>query len=213
MKRTRYLYAGVAIVTLGAAFGLSLEAKQSNQALVPPTFAVDATWPKPLPNGWISGEIGGTCVDSQDHIFVVTRGFQNGGLTSPEGVGGADPATGALDGVFKSKAAPPVIEYDQDGNVVNAWGDPSLVPANNDKADKILTTQHANCGAPQRIPLATCQSVRARRNWNVAGDGIRVSLTNMCRAPCVKRSVRTPLVYRCSSDFVRRCAQEFHEID
>jgi len=130
VKRTGYLYAGVAIVTLGAAFGLSLDAKQSNQALVPPTFVVDATWPKPLPNGWISGEIGGTCVDSQDHIFVVTRGFQNGGLTSPEGVGGADPATGALGGVFKSKAAPPVIEYDQDGNVVNAWGDPSLVPAN-----------------------------------------------------------------------------------
>jgi len=126
VKRTRYVYAGVATAVLGAAFGLSLEAKQSNQALVPPTFVVDATWPKPLPNGWVTGEIGGTCVDSQDHVFVVTRGFQNGGLVSPEGAGGANPANGALGGMFKSKASPPVIEFAPDGSVVNAWGDPSL---------------------------------------------------------------------------------------
>ena len=108
MKRTVYVYGAAAIVALGAAFGLSLQAKQSNRALVPPTFVVDATWPKPLPNGWVSGEIGGTCIDSQDHLFVVTRGFQNGGLTSPEGIGGADTKTGTLGGAFKSKASPPV---------------------------------------------------------------------------------------------------------
>ena len=31
-----------------------------------PTFAVDAAWPKPLPNNWILGQVGGITVDSQD---------------------------------------------------------------------------------------------------------------------------------------------------
>ena len=30
-----------------------------------PTFAVDASWPKPLPNNWILGQVGGITVDSQ----------------------------------------------------------------------------------------------------------------------------------------------------
>jgi hypothetical protein len=98
-------------------------------ALNPPLMAVDPNWPKPLPNGWVTGQVGGTCIDSQDHVFIVTRGFQSGGLTSPEGVGGANPSTGALGGAFKSKASPPVIEFDPAGNMVNAWGNPALVPA------------------------------------------------------------------------------------
>ena len=28
-----------------------------------PTFAVDASWPKPLPNNWILGQVGGITVD------------------------------------------------------------------------------------------------------------------------------------------------------
>jgi len=104
-------------------------AKKAEKRLVAPTFQVDPFWPKPLPDNWVTGDIGGTCIDSQDHVFVVTRGFQTGGLVSPEGVGGADTRTGTLGGAFKSKASPPVIEFDQDGNVVNSWGNPALVPA------------------------------------------------------------------------------------
>ena len=102
-----------------------LEATAAN----PPLMAPDPYWPKPLPNGWVTGQVGGTCIDSHDHVFIVTRGFQTGGLTSPEGVGGANPVTGALGGAFKSKASPPVIEFDPAGNMINAWGDASLVPA------------------------------------------------------------------------------------
>jgi len=98
-------------------------------AVNPPLMAVDPNWPKPLPNGWVTGQVGGTCIDSQDHVFIVTRGFQSGGLTSPEGVGGANPSTGALGGAFKSKASPPVIEFDAAGNFVNGWGNPALIPA------------------------------------------------------------------------------------
>jgi len=38
-----------------------------------PTFAVDASWPKPLPNNWILGQVGGITVDWQGHIWVIHR--------------------------------------------------------------------------------------------------------------------------------------------
>jgi len=134
MANKRYVLAGT--VGLGVAIGVGLVSMEpvagpskAEKRLVAPIFQVDPFWPKPLPDNWVTGEIGGTCIDSQDHVFIVTRGFQNGGLASPEGVGGADTRTGTLGGTFKSKASPPVIEFDQDGNVVNSWGNPALVPA------------------------------------------------------------------------------------
>src|SRR5215469_6757937 len=122
MRGGRYLYGGVLLVVLAVAITLwnpLTEAKPTPPALVAPSFQVDPFWPKPLPDNWVTGEIGGTCVDSQDHVFVVTRGFQTGGLTSPEGVAGQPE---------KSIASPPVIEFDPAGNVVNSWGNPALVP-------------------------------------------------------------------------------------
>ena len=122
---TRYGYA--AMLALVGSLWITEAAAAS-----PPLMAVDPNWPKPLPNGWVVGQVGGTCIDSHDHVFIVTRGFQSGGLTSPEGVGGANPNTGALGGAFKSKPSPPVIEFDPAGNMVNAWTDPkfaALVPA------------------------------------------------------------------------------------
>ena len=38
-----------------------------------PTFAVDASWPKQLPNNWILGQVGGITVDWQGHIWVIHR--------------------------------------------------------------------------------------------------------------------------------------------
>jgi NHL repeat-containing protein len=119
MASKRYVYLGA--IGLGLAVGLglvSIEPAKSEKRLVGPAFQVDPFWPKPLPDNWVTGEVGGTCIDSQDHVFIVTRGFQTGGLVSPEGVAGQP---------VKSKASPPVIEFDPDGNVVNAWGDASIV--------------------------------------------------------------------------------------
>jgi DNA-binding beta-propeller fold protein YncE len=70
-----------------------------------PKYEVDPSWPKPLPGGWVTGMIGGICVDANDHVFVLNR--QN--LTDNE-----------LDA---GRQAPPVIELDPAGNVVNSWGD------------------------------------------------------------------------------------------
>jgi len=123
-------------IGLGLAIGVGLVSmepvagpQKAEKRLVAPAFKVDPFWPKPLPDNWVTGEPGGTCIDSQDHLIIVTRGFQTGGLASPEGVGGADTKTGTLGGAFKSKASPPVIEFDTEGNVVRAWGNPALVPA------------------------------------------------------------------------------------
>ena len=38
-----------------------------------PTFAVDPSWPKPLPNNWIIGQVGGITADSNGHIWVFHR--------------------------------------------------------------------------------------------------------------------------------------------
>jgi hypothetical protein len=38
-----------------------------------PTFEYDPSWPKPLPNNWITGNIGGMYIDSRDHIWVFHR--------------------------------------------------------------------------------------------------------------------------------------------
>lgn len=132
LERKQSLYAAIAAGMLGIAAGMSsalVEAAPPSRTPATPVFVVDGSWPKPLPFNWVTADIGGTCVDSQDHVFVVTRGFQNGGLTSPEGVGGANNQTGALGGAYKSKASPPVIEFDVEGNVANSWGDPTLEPA------------------------------------------------------------------------------------
>jgi DNA-binding beta-propeller fold protein YncE len=79
--------------------------------LDPPKFEVDPSWPKPLPNRWVTGDVAGTCVDSQDHVFIVSRA----NLSAKE----QQIAT----------PAPPVIEFDQDGKVVNSWGDPKVIGA------------------------------------------------------------------------------------
>src|SRR5271155_1807522 len=32
-----------------------------------PRFVVDPYWPKPLPDRWVTGAVGGVCIDREDH--------------------------------------------------------------------------------------------------------------------------------------------------
>src|SRR5436853_2166664 len=123
-------------IGLGVAIGVGLVSmepvagpQKAEKRLVAPTFKVDPFWPKPLPDNWVTGEPGGTCIDSQNHLIIVTRGFQTGGLASPEGVGGADTNTGTLGGGSRSKPPPPVTDFDTEGNGRTAGGAPRLVRA------------------------------------------------------------------------------------
>ena len=54
-----------------------LTAAQASAAGEVPTFQVDPSWPKKLPNNWIFGPVSGLTVDSQDHIWVITRPLFN----------------------------------------------------------------------------------------------------------------------------------------
>jgi hypothetical protein len=81
-----------------------------------PRFAVDASWPKQLPNQWILGQIGGVAVDSRDHIWVYQRPRT---LTDEERAASLNPPTAKC-----CRPAPSVMEFDQEGNLLQAWGGP-----------------------------------------------------------------------------------------
>ena len=78
-----------------------------------PQFIVDAFWPKPLPNNWIIGQVAGVHVDSDDNIWIVHR---PGSLSARER--GAEQSPPIAKCCF---AAPPVLEFDQSGNLLRAW--------------------------------------------------------------------------------------------
>ena len=70
-----------------------------------------------MPDHWVLGSTIGVGVDSRDHVFIVHRG----NLTErTEGGADADPPIGEC-----CRAAPPVLEFDPEGNLVNSWGGPS----------------------------------------------------------------------------------------
>jgi len=83
-----------------------------------PIFEVDPFWPKPLPNHWLLGSTIGLGVDSRDHVWIIHRG----NLGNNEIPAALDPPA-AEECCF---AAPPVVEFDAEGNVVGSWGGPGM---------------------------------------------------------------------------------------
>ncbi len=73
-------------------------------------FRVNPDWPQiPLGDNWLTGGLGGMCVDQRDHVFLLNR----------QNVVADD-----LDG---ARLAPPIIELNPQGEVVQGWGDPDLL--------------------------------------------------------------------------------------
>lgn len=93
-----------------------LSAPQFAKAETAPRFEVDASWPKPLPNKWILGQVSGIAVDRQDRIWIVHR---PGTLTARERAAEHHPPEAKC-----CVAPPPVLVFDQQGNVLKAWGGP-----------------------------------------------------------------------------------------
>ena len=106
----------VAIIALGCGQN-ALENAAQAQAKEAPMFEVDPFWPKPLPNHWILGSTIGIGVDSRDHIYIIHRRdtfnerTEIGATTDPVAADCCTPA-------------PNVLEFDQEGNLVNHWGGP-----------------------------------------------------------------------------------------
>ena len=106
MKQTccRRPIVGAAVLAVTIGFCVAAQAQE------PPRFEVDASWPKPLPETWVTGQLGGICIDNQDNVIVVNRRD----ITEEE--------------KETSKQAPPIIKFDSAGNVAASWGEPHVVP-------------------------------------------------------------------------------------
>jgi hypothetical protein len=104
MKRPPRLASVVMFVALAWPLGAPLSIVHAQQTSDVPVFDVDVTWPKPLPNKWAVGPVSGIAADTRDHIWIIHRA---------EAVKEAGRVP-----------APPVIEFDPAGNVVQTWGGP-----------------------------------------------------------------------------------------
>jgi DNA-binding beta-propeller fold protein YncE len=87
-----------------------------------PKYEVDSLWAK-LPDNWVVGPLGGACIDARDHVFVLHR---QEGLTEAM-VTVRDRFEGAKNGAQSRIKAPPVMEFDPQGNLVNSWGDAKVL--------------------------------------------------------------------------------------
>jgi DNA-binding beta-propeller fold protein YncE len=120
MKRTKNVLIGamfIALLTLlgvgQSMFGQKAAAQGTGGATVEvPRFEVDPAFPKPMPNGWYQGMSIGVSADAQDHIWIVHR---------PDSVSAKEAAADEKTGACCSKA-PPVLEFDQQGNLLRHWG-------------------------------------------------------------------------------------------
>ena len=91
------------VIAAGVTFASSFAGAEA------PRYEAVVNWPKPLPERWVLGGLGGHCVDAKDHVLILNR----------QDVFDGDLNAGQL--------APPMIELDPDGNVVNSWGDPKVL--------------------------------------------------------------------------------------
>jgi DNA-binding beta-propeller fold protein YncE len=121
IKRTKLLVAGAMVLTLVVLGFTQTELQrqasaQSSGRVMAPAFEVDPFWPKPLPNHWILGRTIGVAVDNRDHIFIVHR--------DQDEMFGARTEIGLKNGLSECcTPAPPILEFDIEGNLINAWGD------------------------------------------------------------------------------------------
>jgi hypothetical protein len=120
MRLSRKVILGGALVVAIVGLGLgqaALEANAAVQTVEAPRFEVDPFWPKPLPNGWVMGQVIGVGIDSRDHVYVIHR--SDAVTAATEGAADQNPPRAEC-----CKAAPPVLEFDAQGNLIKAWGGP-----------------------------------------------------------------------------------------
>jgi hypothetical protein len=84
----------------------------AQQPPVAPRYEVDPFWPK-MPKGLILGQVSGITVDSRDHIWLIQRPWS---LQSDEKAQNPEAEC--------CREAPPVMEFDADGNYIQGWGGP-----------------------------------------------------------------------------------------
>ena len=111
-------------------------APRLSEGATAPSLIVDPTWPKPLPNNWRIGQVGGIAVDQNDNIWVYHRPRSlSSSASAGLGIAGTNDEGIPVDGLgnprqFGDQAAgccvpaPSVLKFDQEGNLLDAWGGP-----------------------------------------------------------------------------------------
>ena len=105
-----------ALCVVLAALAASCEKPAESSGTGVPRFEVDPLWPKPLPNHWRLGSTSGVSVDSRDHVWVLHRPST---LNAKEAYAAQIPPAAVC-----CSPAPPVLEFDADGTLLNSWGGP-----------------------------------------------------------------------------------------
>ena len=103
------LFAGVALAALASCTTVKQRVEGASLGSGGPRYAVDATWPKPLPNQWILGQVAGIATAKDDTIWMVHRPLT---LTEDERGSTLNPKRSKC-----CSAAPPVLQFDRDGNL------------------------------------------------------------------------------------------------
>jgi len=107
MRKTLWMFAMVSVASLGSMLVTengSVFAQTGATVQQVPKFRAEGSWPK-LPSQWVMALVASTWNDDQDHLWVLQR-------------------PGTLSDEEKPRAAPPVLEFDADGNFVQGWGGP-----------------------------------------------------------------------------------------
>ena len=119
MKRNLLIGATFVAVVVMLGFGQArlVRAAAQSKGAQAPIFEVDPLWPKPMPNHWLLGSTIGVWVDDQEHVWIIHRSSAT--LNERERGLEVSPPTGEC-----CAGAPPVLEFDQAGNLVRHWGGP-----------------------------------------------------------------------------------------
>ena len=122
--RTVYVFVGLVMGIVALSCGQqaveeaasSASGSEAEAPAVGTSYQVDPFWPQELPNKWLLGQVIGVAVDSRDHVWIIHRG----NLSNNERPADLDPPLADE----CCSAAPPVLEFDPEGNLVGHWGGP-----------------------------------------------------------------------------------------
>jgi DNA-binding beta-propeller fold protein YncE len=104
------------VLAIGSCVLEETAAVTDSNAVMGPRFEVDPMWPKPLPNHWVIGAAIGVAVDANDHVWIIHRGSS---LEPKEQYATMDPPASEC-----CAAAPPILEFSAEGDLVGHWGGP-----------------------------------------------------------------------------------------
>jgi DNA-binding beta-propeller fold protein YncE len=97
--------------TTSATSAVASAARQATTPSAAPRFEFDPSWPKPLPPGWITGQLPCVYVDHNDNVLIVNRG----NITDEERE--------------TCIQAPAVMIFNQAGDMIGSWGDWDVLPS------------------------------------------------------------------------------------